>query len=89
MIFFPIFSQFVLFYSYRTSGIFFVTNIESLFLNHLNQFAHSNGYNIFIIHLINNSVCISSTFILMKTKGSSEYALYLVPFFIVLNVKLC
>jgi len=28
----------------------------------------SNGYNIFTIYLINNSVCISSTFLLMKTK---------------------
>jgi len=32
----------------------------------------SNGYNIFIINLSNNSVYINSTFLLMKTKQKTE-----------------
>jgi len=45
---------------------------------------------IFTVHLTNNSVCISSTFLLVKTKqDNGEYALYLAPFLIVPNIKLC
>jgi len=32
--------------------------------------SHSNDYNIFTIRLTNNSMCISNTFLLTKTKGS-------------------
>jgi len=50
--------------------------------------------NIFITCLSNDSVCISSIFLLVKTKGNSKYILYLYHLYpasvlIVLNVKLC
>jgi len=44
---------------------------------------------IFTICLTNNSVCINSIFLLEnKIKNRGEYIFYLVPFLIVLNVRL-
>jgi len=53
----------------RASGMFFVTDIEiTVFKSFKPIRTRSNNYNIFIIRLTNNSVCISSIFLLVKTK---------------------